>query len=204
MSKEKLKTLIIILLSIVFVSHSIEKNNIIVENKETINSLRHEIVIEKSNSFQTIEALNKMSSHIDTLTDRIRVLREKLQQESNNTYQVTVTMYHPVPAQTDDTPNITADGTKFTINKASEYRYVAASRNLLKRYGGFLNYGDYIFLSAGKKSGIYQVRDTMHPRFINYIDILESPGTPSYRYKNASIKVVKLNKDVCEDSLVLF
>ena len=51
---------------------------------------------------------------------------------------VTVTMYHPVKQQTDRTPNILADGTKITVHKASEYRYVAVSRNLLKRWGGFV------------------------------------------------------------------
>ena len=44
---------------------------------------------------------------------------------------VTVTMYHPTRQQTDSTPNITADGTKINIWKASKYRYVAVSRDLL-------------------------------------------------------------------------
>ena len=62
------------------------------------------------------------------------------------------------------------------------------SRNLLKRYGGWLNYGDFIYLTGtGGKDGMYLVRDTMNPRFVNRIDILESPGTPQYKFTDAQI-----------------
>ena len=108
-------------------------------------------------------------------------------------------MYHPVAAQTDDTPNITADGTVIKINRASEYRYVAVSRNMLIRYGGFLKYGDYIWVGAGKKSGVYQGRDTMASRWINRIDILETPGIKPYKYNEAFIRRIPL--DNCEEYL---
>ena len=107
---------------------------------------------------------------------------------------VTVTMYHPIYPQTDKTPNITADGTKIIINNASEYRFVALSRNLLKRWGGPFDYGDFILLrGTDGKDGVYQVRDTMNRRYINHIDILESPGTEPYKFDNATI--VKKNID---------
>ena len=109
---------------------------------------------------------------------------------------VTVTMYHPVRHQTDRTPNILADGTKITIHKASEYRYVAVSRNLLKRWGGWLDYGDFIVLKGTDgKDGVYQVKDTMNKRFVNRIDILESPGVKQYRFDNAKIKKANLNEN---------
>ena len=89
--------------------------------------------------------------------------------------EVTVTMYHPVRSQTDSTPNILADGTRIRVHKASEYRFIAVSRNLLKQHGGFLEYGDFIVLSGtGHKDGVYQVKDTMNKRFVNRVDILES------------------------------
>ena len=107
---------------------------------------------------------------------------------------VTVTMYHPTTQQTDSTPNILADGTKIRIHKASEYKFVAVSRNLLKKHGGWLNYGDFIFLrGTDGKDGVYQVRDTMNRRFVNRIDILESPGTSPYKFDNA--KIVKTNME---------
>tara|TARA_R110002110_G_C12876618_1_gene662263 strand:- start:171 stop:515 length:345 start_codon:yes stop_codon:yes gene_type:complete len=101
-------------------------------------------------------------------------------------------MYHPVPEQTDDTPNITADGTIIKVNNASDYRYVAVSRNMLVNYGGFLAYGDYVFVDAGIKSGVYQVRDTMARRWMNRIDILETPGVKPYKYKEASIRRITM------------
>ncbi len=104
-------------------------------------------------------------------------------------FNVTITMYEPVNCQTDSSPDITADGTKIDLALAGDYNYVALSRNLLKRWGGLLDYGDFILIEdAGGKSGIYQVKDTMHPRFVNYVDILESPGSTHYKFKNAKIK----------------
>ena len=101
---------------------------------------------------------------------------------------VTVTMYHPVARQTDSTPNILADGTRIRVHKASEYRFIAVSRNLLKRWGGWLDYGDFIYLrGTDDKDGMYQVRDSMNARFVNRIDILESPGTKPYKFASAQI-----------------
>ena len=97
-------------------------------------------------------------------------------------------MYHPVPEQTDSTPNITADGTVFRIENASDYRYIAVSQNMLIRNGGFLDYGDWVVVDAGKKSGLYQVRDTMARRWTNRIDILESPGVVPYKYNDGSLR----------------
>ena len=106
--------------------------------------------------------------------------------------EVTVTMYHPVRQQTDSTPNILADGTRIRVHKASEYKFIAVSRNLLKRHGGFLDYGDFIVLKGTDgKDGVYQVKDTMNKRFVNRIDILESPGTKPYKFDSA--KIVKTN-----------
>jgi len=107
--------------------------------------------------------------------------------------EVTVTMYHPVSSQTDSTPNILADGTRIRVHKASEYRFIAVSRNLLKRHGGFLDYGDFIVLKGtGQKDGVYQVKDTMNKRFVNRIDILESPGTKPYKVDSATIMKTNL------------
>ncbi len=107
---------------------------------------------------------------------------------------VTVTMYHPIYPQTDKTPSITADGTRISIKNASEHKFVALSRNLLTRWGGPFDYGDFILLrGTDGKDGVYQVRDTMNRRYINYIDILESPGTEPYKFDNATI--VKKNID---------
>ena len=116
-------------------------------------------------------------------------LKQKLDKYETEGMNVTVTMYEPVRYQTDSTPNILADGTRIRVHKASEYRFIAVSRNLLKRHGGFLDYGDFILLKGTnqKKDGVYQVRDTMNKRFVNRIDILESPGVQPYMFQEAQI-----------------
>ena len=118
-------------------------------------------------------------------------LKKKLYKYETEGLNVTVTMYEPLSYQTDSTPNILADGTRIKIHKASEYRYIAVSRNLLTRYGGWLDYGDFILLKGTVgKDGMYQVKDTMNPRFVNRIDILESPGTKPYKFDVAKISRV--------------
>ena len=102
------------------------------------------------------------------------------------TFIVTVTTYNPTKEQTDSTPNELADGTKINPNKASSYRYVALSRDLLSRWGGPFNYGDWILIEgAGKHSGIYQVRDTMNSKWTNRVDIL----TTNSRFKYEKVKL---------------
>ena len=138
---------------------------------------------------------------IDSLEDdRVR-LQLKIDELVNGVklegLDVVVTMYHPTKGQTDSTPDILADGTKITIHKASEYNYVAVSRNLLKRWGGWLDFGDFIVLSGTSgKDGVYQVKDTMNKRFVNRIDILESPGVKPYKFTDAKIKKANLNEDI--------
>ena len=54
--------------------------------------------------------------------------------------------------------------------------------------GGWLDYGDFILLrGTDGKDGMYQVRDSMNARFVNRIDILESPGTKPYKFTSAQI-----------------
>lgn len=100
---------------------------------------------------------------------------------------VTVTMYHPVVSQTDSRPNETADGTIIQVNHASVYKYIAVSRDLHVRWGGDLNFGDFVYLDTGnnEKTGVYQVKDIMNKRFDNRVDILESPNVKPYKINNA-------------------
>ena len=74
------------------------------------------------------------------------------------------------------------------------------SRNLLKRHGGWLDYGDFVLLKGTnqKKDGVYQVRDTMNKRFVNRIDILESWSVPPYMFQED--KIVKT--DLVVDSTI--
>ena len=142
----------------------------------------------------TLQGLH-LATKLDDCQRTLIGIKEKVNAETARKLKVTVTMYPPVPEQTDITPNITADGTVFRIENASDYRYIAVSQNMLIRNGGFLDYGDWVVVSAGEKSGLYQVRDTMHRRWINRIDILESPGVRPYKYNNASLQKLVYNLD---------
>ena len=120
------------------------------------------------------------------------IIQELKKQMNLIEYDVTVTMYNPVKSQCDDTPNITADGTRINPRKASQYRYVALSRDLLTRWGGPFNYGDYVILEgAGKNSGVYKVKDTMNPRITRTVDILKTPGAKLFKYTD--VKLYKHN-----------
>ena len=103
-------------------------------------------------------------------------------------FNVTVTTYNPTRSQTDSTPDITADGTRIKPWKATQYRYVALSRDLLSRWGGPFDYGDYIVIEGtedGKWDGLYQVRDTMNPKWVKRVDILTTNSR--FRYDNITM-----------------
>ena len=65
---------------------------------------------------------------------------------------MTITSYRSVPEQTDSSPFITATGEHVTPHG------VALSRDLLKRWGGPIDYGDYIYIEG---HGIKVVNDCM-------------------------------------------
>jgi 3D (Asp-Asp-Asp) domain-containing protein len=141
-------------------------------------------------SVQFIEKEKEIwSKRLEELTNSAETLQLRLNEFESVGIEVDVTMYHPISRQTDSTPNILADGTRIRVQRASEYKFIAVSRNLLKRFGGFLDYGDFVLLKGtnGHKDGVYQVRDTMNKRFVNRIDVLESPGKKPYKYANAEI-----------------
>lgn len=108
------------------------------------------------------------------------------------TASVTATMYNAVEAQCDASPYVTACNYKINPAKASEHKYVALSRNLLKRWGGQFSYGNKVRITgAGNKNGIYTVADTMNKRYCNHVDILETSGKSWYRYTD--VLITKLN-----------
>jgi len=156
------------------------------------------VLITYANGIVTTKFLNDKNILIQSLTDRNNILSDKLHEYETEGMHVTVTMYQPVSYQTDSTPNILADGTKIRTQEASNYKFIAVSRNLLKRWGGWLDYGDFIILKGtDEKDGVYQVRDTMHPRWVNRIDILESIDVKPYKFEKA--KIVKTDLTLTED-----
>ena len=146
------------------------------------------VLITYANGIISSKLLNDKNLEIHSLMEQNEQLRSDLAKYETEGMNVTVTMYQPVSYQTDSTPNILADGTRIRTQSASDYKFIAVSRNLLKRWGGWLDYGDFILLQGtDSKDGVYQVRDTMHPRWVNRIDILESINVKPYKFDKAKI-----------------
>ena len=129
---------------------------------------------------------------IDDLYNEINTLKDNGYSEcfELQEFDVTVTTYNPTRAQCDNTPNQTADGTIIKPWLATKYRYVALSRDLIARWGGPFEYGDYIVIEGtdgGKWDGIYQVRDTMNPKWVKRVDIL----TTDSRFKYTDVKMYR-------------
>ncbi len=148
------------------------------------------------NGYVSTSMMTKHSSMYKETSDSLMVMNQRLHTELEEFYkfgiEVDVTMYQPTYYQTDSSPDITADGTRIRISKASDYKFVALSRNLLKRWGGPFEYGDFILIKGTKtKDGVYQVRDTMNPKWVNVVDILESKHVEPYKYEN--VHIYKMN-----------
>ena len=190
-----IKNIILVVGLLAFIGYAVERNHYVTQiEDQLIASLIKVDVADSLMAVNTLQGLH-LATKLDDCQRTLIGIKEKVNAETARKLKVTVTMYHPVPEQTDSTPNITADGTVFRIENASDYRYIAVSQNMLIRNGGFLNYGDWVVVDAGEKSGLYQVRDTMHRRWINRIDILESPGVRPYKYNNASLQKLVYNMD---------
>lgn len=107
-------------------------------------------------------------------------------------YIVVGTMYYATKGQCDSDPLITAGMYKINPKTASQEKWIALSRNLIARWGGEFEYGDFVEIKgAGHKDGIYKVVDTMNKRFTNRIDFLENLGTKHYKFDNVQLTKIE-------------
>tara|TARA_Y100000592_G_C5300808_1_gene235402 strand:+ start:69 stop:653 length:585 start_codon:yes stop_codon:yes gene_type:complete len=190
-----IKNIMLVVGLLAFIGYAVERNHYVTQIEEQlIASLIKVDVADSLMAVNTIQGL-QLATSLDDCKRKLIGIKERIDASTAHKLNVTVTMYHPVPEQTDSTPNITADGTVFRIENASDYRYIAVAQNMLIRNGGFLDYGDWVVVDAGEKSGLYQVRDTMNKRWVNRIDILESPGVRPYKYNNASLQKLVYKMD---------
>jgi len=87
-----------------------------------------------------------------------------------------LTVYNPVSRQCDRTPLVTASNQRINETKlrSGTIRWMALSRDLLKRWGGHIHFGDTISLNSGDPviDGLWVVQDTMNRRFKNHGDLL--------------------------------
>jgi len=133
-----------------------------------------------------IESLDTLQLELDSLKMQLKDILRKVD-SIPKPINVKATMYHPVEAQCDDTPLITADGSRICPINVSDWNWIAVSQDLLKKNGGIFNYGDQVYVKGTHKDGIYTIHDCMNKRKKNQIDILESIGTSQYKYDEIEI-----------------
>ena len=133
-----------------------------------------------------IESLDTLQLELDSLKIQLKNILRKVD-SIPKPINVKATMYHPVEAQCDDSPLITADGSKICPIEVSDWNWIAVSQDLLKKNGGIFNYGDKVYVRGTHKDGIYTIRDCMNKRKTFQIDILESIGTSQYKYDEIEI-----------------
>ncbi len=111
----------------------------------------------------------------------------------------TLTIYNPEERQCDSSPLITANNSRIDLDKLrrNEIRWMALSRDLLKRWNGDFNYGDTVLLHAGDSTidGLWVINDNMNKRFRNRGDLLfhrDSRSTGIWR----NVRLNKLNPKV--------
>ncbi len=153
-------------------------------------------------AYYTNNMMDDLYNEINVLNDEVELLKDNSYCDYYDiqSFDVTVTTYNPTRQQTDSTPNQTADGTIIKPWKATEYRYVALSRDLLSRWGGPFEYGDYIIIEGTDGwDGVYQVRDTMNPKWVKRVDILTTNSM--FKYTDVKMyKYVKNNDNMVDNS----
>ncbi len=137
--------------------------------------------------YYTNNIMDDLYNEINTLKDNNYCDYYEIQ-----SFDVTVTTYNPTKRQTDSTPNQTADGTIIKPWLATNYRFVALSRDLIARWGGPFEYGDYVVIEGTDGwDGVYQVRDTMAAKWVKRVDIL----TTNSKFKYTDVKMYRYVKD---------
>jgi 3D (Asp-Asp-Asp) domain-containing protein len=101
---------------------------------------------------------------------------------------VTLTTYSVEGAQTDSTPLLTASGFKINPNNPKRHRIIAVSRDLKRKY----KFGErVVIVGAGRLDGEYVIRDLMHQRWKNKIDILINPNDRHTKLRKIKMYRVK-------------
>lgn len=104
---------------------------------------------------------------------------------------VTVTTYSISENETDSTPLLTASGFKINPHNPKRHRIIAISRDLKRKY----KFGQRVRITnAGKYNGEYVVRDLMHHRWKNKIDILINPDDKHTKLRRAKMYKVEKKK----------
>jgi len=134
---------------------------------------------------------------IAATSSRVDMHHEPVYIKSDESFTLnTLTIYHPVSKQCDSSPLITASNAKIDTTQLQDQslRWMALSRNMLKRWKGEFQYGDTVMINSGDKDidGLWVIQDTMNKRFKNRGDLLFDKGIrKGGKWTNVSITKVK-------------
>lgn len=106
-----------------------------------------------------------------------------------------LTIYNPSRRQCDATPLVTASNSRINTDdlKNQNIRWMALSRDLLKRWKGDFHYGDTVMVTSGDPQidGLWVIKDTMNKRYKNRGDLLFDKEVRSLgKWKNVEISKV--------------
>jgi 3D (Asp-Asp-Asp) domain-containing protein len=124
-----------------------------------------------------IAIVTALSLYVESAKDPPRIMTV-IRHLPQQIFRVTGTYYNPVEGQCDDRPEETADGSRVRRG----VRWIAMSRDLLRRWGGEFDYGDTVYVESPEEmlDGQWVVHDCMNARFTRRIDFLsfgsELPG----------------------------
>jgi 3D (Asp-Asp-Asp) domain-containing protein len=114
--------------------------------------------------------------HRSTGFTKVEKKTTKTTKKKKRSVKVHATYYNPVASQCDSNYLETASMDIIDLKKLKkkQIRWVACSRDQLKRWGGHLNYGDTITVVSKNKNvaGKWIVKDTMNKRYKKRIDFL--------------------------------
>ena len=102
---------------------------------------------------------------------------------------VTATIYHADPAQTDDTPFITASGAHINPDNPINHCWIAVSRDLEKE--GFTMGKEVIIEGTKSLDGVWTIRDRMNKRWTRRIDFLVNKEMKGGKWTNIKIKLIQ-------------
>ena len=110
-----------------------------------------------------------------------------------------LTVYNPLEDQTDSDPLITASNAKINLTKlkTGKIKWMAISRDMLKRWGGKVKYGDSVYIKVGDPAvdGYWIIQDTMNKRFKKSGDLLfHEKIRSSGKWNNVKIFVTSIQK----------
>jgi hypothetical protein len=124
-------------------------------------------------------------------------LKYRLQLDRDTAELETLTIYNPVKRQCDNSPFLTSCNARIDPAKLykQEIRWMALSRDLLKRWDGEFNYGDTVLLTSGDTEidGLWIIRDTLNKRYKHRGDLLFDSRVRSLGKWN-NVKIEKITR----------